>query len=291
MAIALATGEPETAFIEVYRTLDGVLIAEYGQGAYCGRGVAFAEDNQTLYFLLEYRDTQEKELLRVSIQEGSPEHIAGYGTEEFVNALCRNRNGQFMAIVGKAIEVWNLDNREVIRYKSVPDTQYQQVRACFSSEGRYLYIYGLVESQIVMFDIVEDCEVKRWPAPKPFGEQVAVSPSGKYLGVVGTGTGVFIYDTETDERVDPDFYNELYSAALQTFSYDSSLLIDQANVLHISTLELFSLPAYKPGIAIAIASAWEAPVVAFSNREGDLFWMRFIEESNSPDSLVRSPSY
>lgn len=278
LAVSLAAGDRASAFIEVYKVADGSLVASYGQNAYVGRGVAFIEREQNLYFLIEHAGDNHVELLRVPTAGGTPEHVADYNPDERIQALARDRDGEFLAVVGKSVEVWHTPEGQVARHRK-GESSGLGVAACFSADGRYLYLYGTVESEILMHDIVENKEIKRWPAPAEQGRQVTVSPSGQYLAAVGWGArGVFVYDTTTDQQFVPEMFNENSPATHKCFTYDNSLLVGNAFVVNLETLDFLPMPTTHRGMLTAMSSAWDAPVVAFANEYGDLYWMRLKEE-------------
>jgi hypothetical protein len=275
MAVALAGGDGggSAPCIEVYRTEDGSRVAAYGQGGYAGRGVAFTGDN--LHFGVE--DAKHKVvLMRVPAAGGEPARVAEYDSDEAVTALARSRDGVFLAVLGAGAEVWELQLGEVVRNKEGANRD-RPVRACFSPDSRYLYLYGTVAGQVVALDVAEDEVAHQMPAPQPFGGAVSVSPSGEYLYVVGeNASGAFLYRVPAGERLLPQQYGEGMGQTMPgAFSSDSSALLHPTDRVRLPSGKTEFLPIAGPGEGIAMASAWEAPVVAYSNYNGDLFWIRY----------------
>ena len=275
MAVALAGGDggASAPCIAVYRTEDGSLVASHGHGGYAGRGVAFTGDH--LHFGVE--DARHKvTLMRVPAAGGEPARVAEYHHDEAISALARSRDGVFLAVLGAGAEVWQLELGEVVRSKQGVN-RHQPMRACFSPDSRYLYLYGTVEGQVVVLDIAEDEVVHQLPGPQPFGGAISVSPTGEHLYVVGQHTsGAFLYRVPAGERL----LSQQYGAGMgQTmpgaFSCDGSALLHPTDLVRLPSGEIEFLPLASPGRGIAMTSAWEAPVVAYSNYNGDLFWIRY----------------
>jgi WD40 repeat protein len=280
LAVAI-TGYQRSCSIQVYSVEDGSLVAEFGADALQGRGVAFSEDGRLLYFLVQNVEGN-FDLYKVSLNGGSPDHIAPYGIGESCHSLIRNCSGTLLAVVGNAIEVWDTEIQEVVRFIKGA-SQEKRVFAAFSADGPYIYTYGTVEGAVVQFDLAENQQLTRWQAPQPFGKQVVVSPSGEFLAAVGWGIeGVFIYNTVSGERFQPSFYNESAITGLFTFSFDNSLLINLsgggANAERLLTGECIKGPKFPRSRQAAIASAWEAPVVAYAHEDKSLVWLHLVEE-------------
>jgi hypothetical protein len=107
---------------------------------------------------------------------------------------------------------------------------------------------------------------------------VAVSPEEKYLAIVGASRGCYLYDLDSGERLYERFYNEGYHGGLQGFLFDESLMLGNASALRLPELELKRMPIRQTGRSIAFATAWQAPVFAYSNRKGGVFWARLEDE-------------
>lgn len=267
--------------IRVYSTQDGAIISEYGTTAMQGRGVAFAENGQQLYFLLR-NDEGNDELYRAAVPNGTPEHVADYGMGEHCHSLIRNANGILLAVLGKAIEVWDTSKQEVVRHIE-GYAEDRSVYAAFNADQPELYIYGLDQDVVVHFDLAENREIRRLVAPQPFGQQVAVAPSGEFVVAVGLGSqGVFVYNARTGERYRPSMFKETALARLFTFSPDSSLLITWSaggDAEELATGEWVEGTALPKSRQLAIASALHAPIVAYAQDNNKVYVLKLVEES------------
>lgn len=277
MALSLAMGDDDAPRIELYGLPGGgEPRAGYGTGGYAGRGVALAGD--TLYFAVEQPGTNAVRLMRVPVAGGEPERMAEYDYDERIHSLARSPAGNFLAVLGADAEIWELEGREVIRHKQGAARDYG-VHAAFSPDGRLAYIYGLVESQITVLDVVDDAIVRTLPAPAPHAGPLSVSPSGEYLYAVGWNVnGSFLYETGSGERLLPDRYSESGRTVLGAFSPDGQTLVHPSQLVEVRSGEAVRVPIARPGKAMALACAAAAPVLAFSTTEGDVFWTRFEVE-------------
>lgn len=281
LAVAL-TNQLHCTSIQVYDLNQAALINEFGLDAFQGRGVAFAEESSALYYLLEV-DAGTVQLYRVALDQGSPERLAEYGIAEGCRSLTRDHSGGRVAVLGNSIETWDTKRGEVVSHLQGVDPG-QQIHAAFVGDEPRLYAYGTSEGAVTQFDLIQRKELTRWPAPKSFGRQIVLSPQRGYLVAVGEGVrGCFVYDTNLGERVMEEDYNEDSLNGLFAVSCDESLLINFARGgvegERLPGGEWIPGPDFPHSRALAIASARQAPIAAFTQENGALFWMRLIDEN------------
>ena len=71
-----------------------------------------------------------------------------------------------------------------------------------------MYCLGVAHDQVVRWDLQRNVEDGRWPAPDTYG-RIALSGSGRTCIVTKHGgRGGFALDTDTGERIRPDFFHE-----------------------------------------------------------------------------------
>ncbi|MCB0167273.1 MAG: hypothetical protein KDI79_23790 [Anaerolineae bacterium] len=261
----------------VYRTADASLVGEYGSGS--GLGVVFSGQGEHLYYLIRLEEG-DCELCIVVPGKSMPSRIATYGNREMLHALRRNFDGRFIAILGNAVEIWDMAAQEVIRFKEALNTSVL-VHAWFNRDGSHLYIYGLHDSEVTGLDVNNDVIFGSWPALTSTGKQVIVSFSEEYLvTVAGAPRGVFIYHLPSNIRYQPQVYNQDFFAQPFLFSHDSSLLITLEVALrgeYLATDEVVTGPELPVGIPSAVASAWQAPIVAYAIKDS-IYWVRLINQ-------------
>jgi hypothetical protein len=261
--------------LSVYRTSDAALVGEYGVGA--GRGAAFSGDGRRVYFLLQ-NEQGDYEFCAAELGRERPELVARYGGGEMLHALRRDLACRFVAVLGSAVELWDMGSRKVVRFKE-PAAPYAAIQAHLSRDGSHLYVYGLRESEVVGLDVPSDTEFGSWPAPTQVGWQVVASPSEEYLVAVAAGQfGVFVYHVPSGTRFRPEVYNDDSFAKPFLFSHDGSLLITLVITLRGQPLpagEVVAGPELMAGPPSAVASAWEAPLVAYAI-EDRVFWVRLL---------------
>lgn len=272
LAVALGAGA-QGAPVEVRDTADGSVVASLGEGAALAHGVAIVKND--VYFTIPDESSSRVQLMRAPLKGGKAKRVAEYDDDEMVRRLARDESGRFLATLGATMDVWDLSSGEVARHLKSAEASIP-VQGCFSADGRSLYLYGIAPGEVVQYDVAKGEEGTRWPAPQPYGEQVAVSRSGRYLACVGQfNAGIFLYDGA--ERIMQDTFSEGSSAFRVMFTDDESLMIDQARYVDLEARERKRMPDITAGQANASAWAWKAPVVAFGNTDGDLRWVRLEE--------------
>lgn len=284
ISIDAASGKPS---VQIYRTADGGLVAEFGTNTGPGYGVVFAEKASQVFYLAE-DDSGNKHLYRAALDQDTAVHVAEYGIGEICHALIRDLEGQIIGVLGNFIDIWTVKTGEVGYHIEGADPN-QRIYASLSASDPYLFAYGTVESNIVCYDISRDQEVARWPAPRPFGQQLDVSPSGRLFVAVGEGVeGIFVYDTDTGDRIQTARYHRTsLIPGLYTFSHDDSLLIygtTGVRGIRLEKGEWVKGPRLVPDIRqTAIASAQQAPVVVFGFADGSVQWLQLVERPEGPE--------
>jgi hypothetical protein len=268
-----------TAPIQVFRTKDGSVAGEFGEGAYAGIGVAFSGNGQDL-FCLTQDEPGDFQFFRVSMKEKYPAILAGYASREKCHSLLRDQSGQYVAVLSNAVEIWDTDRQEVVWFRegASPD---KPVHASFPKGSLHLYIYGTTEGFVVGYDLVNQQEIGRWSAPAAFGKQVLVSPSEEWLLLVGEGKkGVFLYHLTDGKRFLDDIFNEGELTELYISSPDSTVLLYFSIVPTGITLpsgDFIEGPRLRASPTQVVASAWEASITAVA-KEKDLYWLQLVEE-------------
>jgi WD40 repeat protein len=281
LAVACVAGEGQSP-IRVYATANESVVAEFGRGGAVGNGVAFSGDGQSLYFLVRDRDMRFI-FNRASLSDGAIEQLAIYGDAEFCHSLARNRDGRFVSVLGTAVEVWDMQTREVIRFKEGADSHHP-VYASFSADGSLFCTYGTVESHVIVFDLMADREIIRLKAPAPFGQQVILSPSGEQVAAVAEGMkGVFVYSVADGTRLMEQAFDENTYTNLLTFARDGGLLAFLTTEFRARRLPQGErVPGPEVGLVgnnTAAASAYDAPMLVFA-LGGHLCWVRLVEQGD-----------
>ena len=91
--------------VRVYDTETGAETYAFGHGVFCGRGVAFDSDGDTLHILVAV-EAGASELRWVHLGEGTEGKVAEYGIEERSSQLVRKKDASLLAVLGNAAEVW-----------------------------------------------------------------------------------------------------------------------------------------------------------------------------------------
>lgn len=273
--------------IQIYRTEDGTLVTELGQGGFSALGVAFCGDQ--IYHLVESGDRSSTELHRADLDGGSVTKLGSYGASKRLHSMARDRAGEFIALLSDSAEICDLKRgAELVRFitGAGPGCQFQ---LAFAEDRPCAYLYGREPGFVVLHDLVTSQDLGRWEAPTPTGAQVAVSPSGKTMAMLGAnGVGSFLIDTVTGQRILHELYDESSGGRHFAFSFDSTLLVTLsacATGYRLPDCDMvFNGGKAKTRSTTAAASAYEAPIVAFCTANDDrLVLVPLVDEKEHPE--------
>ena len=278
ISVGLA-GSSKCSVIQVYNARNGQVLAELGKDYSNCHSVSFINE-YSLYCLLE-DNIGDRKLCLTNWQKGTLVEVASYGLSENCYKLTIDASKRLLAVLGNAIEVWDLEAQAVVRFIEGADSS-QRVCASFSSDASILYAYGIEPSKISAIRMQDGQVVSSLPAPKPFGQQLLVSPSDRFCLAVGEGVeGVYLYDLKGRERLNTDFYNKTTLVPGPfAFSPDSSLLISCAAgwiAEGVTTDEYISGPDLPTGKQSALSANLKAPLFAVAYFDNTLSWVSLEE--------------
>jgi hypothetical protein len=290
MAVARSV-KPPAPCVQVVRLDDGSIIGELGAGTLVGgdvkrpdhyiaaRGVAFAEDGRALYFALQPKGAGKRTLWRMTIADGNPVEVAKY---ENVHKLARNREGTLLAVIeSRSIDIRTTGKKsETLLHV---DCQGENPpAACFALDSKSVFIGWHEQEHVTRVDLKTGRVLERWPWPPGWVEQIALSPTGRYLVVKALAAGMMIYDLERKQRVYPGLYNEELSGKHFGFTPDGELLVSiwgaTWNGFEFAIEDDIKGPQAMAQ-TVAAAWAWEDPTVAIATRDGFVRWVELEQQA------------
>jgi len=268
--------------VRVYDTETGAETHAFGHGVFCGRGVAFGSDGDTLHILVEV-EAGASELRRVHLVEGTEEKVAEYGIGERSSQLVRNADASLLAVLGNAAEVWDTRRREVVRH--ITTGRDEVLVGAFHATEPSIFLYAKDPGFITRWSCASHTEEARWPAPSPRGGELAVSPDGRFLYAKGAlAAGAFLYETESGKRLKEVLYDGKSPQPSHVFGPDGAMLCHltgtNARGRRMDTLKRVKGPTdvVPEGIrrSVPIAASSSAPKVALS-KNNDVAILTLVE--------------
>lgn len=276
LAVALGGGP---APIVVIRTKDGTRVAEYGEGATMGFGVAFA--GRQLYFVT-WDEKSFGTLWKCDGTGGKATELGNWTSGFRAHGVIAAPSGKLLAVTGSELDLWDLETEKLVRRVPCSDPS-KDLQVAFTSDSVHLWCYGTASSVVIKYSIGDWKERAEVPAARNFGAQLAVSNDDRFLVAVGTGfRGVAIHDLEMGMRLTHDTmeiftFDESFDA--RAFAFAGGYLITviaQAYAFRLPDLE-FTEPSVElhEGGDLAQLAAWtrSSNMVAFGiHRARSVVW-------------------
>jgi hypothetical protein len=177
LAIGLYPKSPDGPRVQVIRTQDEKVVAEFGVGAHSCVVVAFADEGRRLCFLLQLNEGG-VELWSSAIGKKPERHVPL--TTAAARGLVRDGSGRLLAITGVGVTIWDSSMNAVVT-AVLGDAEQAKLPmvAAFGPKEASLFIYGRVSGKIVLDDLKTATETGRWDDSS--GRHVAFTPSEKWL--------------------------------------------------------------------------------------------------------------
>lgn len=262
---AACVADHGSAPIRVFRTADMQLVNEIGRGFRVGNGAAFSGEGSLLYSLVR-RDDLRFDFSCTDLKDGSSRLLSTYGDAEYCHSLERSQDGRFVAVVGSAVEIWDMKAEKVVRFREGANRR-RPIQAALSADGAVLCVYGIAESKISLIDLESGESLGELDAPGAFGKQVLAAGSVLLAAAEGD-RGVFLYELQTKKRLFPEIFHENEVNSQAAFSPDGKFLVNYGVILTgfdlVSGEFLFGSETGLAGRVTAAACCYGAPMAAFA---------------------------
>ncbi|BDS15387.1 WD40 repeat domain-containing protein [Aureispira anguillae] len=238
----------------------------------------FSLDRDLLYVLLQ-DNKYDYHLCSILLSTGEIKKMASYGGTELCKSLDITDNGNYLAVVGVSVEIWDLRFNYIVKAYSSDDIE-SSLQAQFFS-NRLIGIGGLELNEIIVYDFLTGAQEQRFLKPYTQSRQILVSNDKTMVLVSGIGIGgTFVYDLKTEKRVLEKKFNKdtLNSHFLFAINDSQIVRIGSRGFSSITTQDEIYMRGkrYEPSYIICSAASHSTPCFSFiqENYTLNLVWFQ-----------------